>query len=327
MTISEIAKMAGVSSAAVSRYLNNGSLGADKRERIEQVIKKTGYVPSSSARAMRTGTRKTIGAIVPSISSESVSRVISGVTEVLESKGYEMILANTDNDTKKEVKYIEHMVREQVAGIIFMATIVSQPLLKLISSLNIPIVIVGQKVNGVSCVYFNDKQAAYDMAMELLRSKPSHFAYIGVTDKDLAAGLNRHEGVKKALTDSSFPMKNVVEVETGFKMKSGNEAIEKVLKINPKVDAVFCATDSIAVGAMMYLREKGIKVPEQIKITGIGHNQKSDVILPQLTTVEYHYKTCGMEAGKMIVGILEGEEMSAKKIEFDADCIIRESTK
>lgn len=327
MTISEIAKMANVSSAAVSRYLNNGSLSDDKRARIEKIIKETGYVPSSSARAMRTGARKTIGAIVPSISSESVARIIAGVTDTLEGHGYEMILANTNNDIKKEIEYIEHMAREQVAGIIFMATIITPPLKKLIQTLTIPVVVVGQRFEGHSCVFFNDYQAAYEMANELLRKKCKGFAYLGVTDKDLAAGKARHDGVRTALTEHKISNEKIVEVETGFKMLMGNEAMELALKKNPDINQVFCATDSIAVGAMLYLRKIGKKVPEDIRITGIGHNQKSDVIQPELTTVEYHYKTCGIEAGRMMMEQLDEEQGKRKKLELDAECIIRDSTK
>lgn len=92
----DVAELAGVSSAAVSRYLNGGYISADKAERIKQAIELTGYVRSSQARALRTGSTKLIGVIVPKINSESVSRITAGIGQVLGRRGYQMLLANTD---------------------------------------------------------------------------------------------------------------------------------------------------------------------------------------------------------------------------------------
>ena len=99
----DVAELAGVSSAAVSRYLNGGYISADKAERIKQAIELTGYVRSSQARALRTGSTKLIGVIVPKINSESVSRITAGIGQVLGRRGYQMLLANTDNAADREL--------------------------------------------------------------------------------------------------------------------------------------------------------------------------------------------------------------------------------
>ncbi len=93
----DVAELAGVSSAAVSRYLNSGYISADKAERIKHAIELTGYVRSSQARALRTSSTKLIGVIVPKINSESVSRITAGIGQVLGRRGYQMLLTNTDN--------------------------------------------------------------------------------------------------------------------------------------------------------------------------------------------------------------------------------------
>ena len=99
----DVAELAGVSSAAVSRYLNGGYISADKAERIKKAIELTGYVRSSQARALRTGSTKLIGVIVPKINSESVSRITAGIGQVLGRRGYQMLLANTDNAADREL--------------------------------------------------------------------------------------------------------------------------------------------------------------------------------------------------------------------------------
>ena len=103
MTITEIARMAEVSVSAVSRYMNNGYVSEEKAERIREVIRKTGYRPSKQAQSMRTGRSKVIGVILPRLSSESIARVADGISEVLAEEGYQMLLASTENDPKKEI--------------------------------------------------------------------------------------------------------------------------------------------------------------------------------------------------------------------------------
>ena len=101
MTITEIAEMAGVSVSAVSRYLNDGYISEEKRRKIKAVIDKTGYKPSKQAQILRTKKSKVVGVILPKISSESIARVADGISSVLSEKGYQMLLASTENNPKK----------------------------------------------------------------------------------------------------------------------------------------------------------------------------------------------------------------------------------
>ena len=104
MTINEIAEMAGVSRATVSRYLNHGYVSQEKRERIKEAIEKTGYQPSTQAQTLRTKKTKLVGVILPKISSDTVSRMVAGISDVLSKRGYQLLLANTNNDNDEELK-------------------------------------------------------------------------------------------------------------------------------------------------------------------------------------------------------------------------------
>ena len=104
MNINEIARLAGVSRATVSRYLNKGYVSEEKKERIRKVIEETGYNPSSQAQMLRTKKTKIIGVIIPKINSESISRMVAGISLVLSKEGYHLLLANTDNNEEEELK-------------------------------------------------------------------------------------------------------------------------------------------------------------------------------------------------------------------------------
>ena len=115
MTISDIAKMAGVSSAAVSRYLNGGPLSEQKREAIREVVEKTGYRPDAAAQTLRTGRVNQIGVIAPSISSQSVGQITAGIASELDQQNYLILLGNTELDEQRELGYLTAMQRNHVA--------------------------------------------------------------------------------------------------------------------------------------------------------------------------------------------------------------------
>lgn len=164
MTIKEVAELADVSNAAVSRYLNGGYLAEDKRERIREAIRETGYTPSAQARALRTGSTRTVGVVVPKINSESVSRITAGIGQVLRERGYQMLLASTDNHAERELEYLDLFQNHPVDGIVLAATIVTPRHRAWLKAARVPVVVVGQRVRGANCVYHDDAGAARDLA-------------------------------------------------------------------------------------------------------------------------------------------------------------------
>lgn len=328
MNINEIAKLAGVSNATVSRYLNGGSISQKTRERIQHIIEETGYKPSVSARMMRTGQSNYIGVIVPKINSESVSRMMAGVTEVLDNNGYEVLLGNADQSMERELRFLDLFKNREMAGLILFGTIVTGEHIEMLKALKMPVVIMGQSIQGFSCVCFDDYHAAYDLTGCLLKRKVNRFAYIGVTDRDLAVGLNRKKGMLDALEAHGYPVKELVCAEAAFSVSSGYECMKDLYGRYPDVDAVFCSTDSIAVGAMMYLRDQGVRVPDQVRITGVGHDQKSDIITPQLTTADYYYRSSGREAASILLDLISRwkEGIMTRELKLGYELLERGST-
>lgn len=328
MNINEIAKIAGVSNATVSRYLNGGSISQKTKEKIAAIIEETGYQPSMSARMMRTGLSNYIGVILPKINSESVSRMMAGLTEVFDDNGYEVLLGNANQSMERELRFLDLFKNREMAGMVLFGTIVSREHIEVLKTLKIPFVILGQKVQGFSSVYFDDYHSAYELTQCLLEAPVKRFAYIGVTERDVAAGLTRKRGVFDALKSAGYPMDRLVQEESGFSVPSGKECMERIWKRYPDVDAVFCATDSIAVGAMMYLREQGVRVPDQVRLTGIGHDQKSDIVSPQLTTADYYYRSSGREAASILLDLIryQKEGITTRELKLGYEILRRGST-
>ena len=150
MTINEIARLAGVSRATVSRYLNDGYVSEEKRERIRQVVEQTGYQPSAQAQMLRTKKTRLVGVIIPKINSDTVSRMVAGISDVLAKKGYQLLLANTNNDIEEELKYLRLFRDNQVDGILFIATIFTARHKKALKECKVPVVILGQQLEEYS---------------------------------------------------------------------------------------------------------------------------------------------------------------------------------
>ena len=268
MTIKEVAQLAGVSSAAVSRYINGGSLSDQKREKIRKAIELTGYRPNLMARSMRTGRGGQVGVIVPKIHSDSVSAVMAGISDTLAEAGYMTLLGN---------------------------------------EMRIPVVITGQNFEGMPCVYHNDYYAAATLAEHMIARGRKKIAYIGVTERDLAAGLARRLGVQLALREAGMESESMPRRIGEFNAESGRKCMAELLEEAPDLDGVICATDAIALGAMRVLKEKGRKVPEDVSVAGFGNSWAGRVSNPALTTIRLDFRGCGEKAARLLLDIIDGK--------------------
>ncbi|MCR5837811.1 MAG: LacI family transcriptional regulator [Lachnospiraceae bacterium] len=309
MTIKDIAKMAGVSVAAVSRYFNGGSLSDEKREIIQKIVEENNYVPNAMAQTMRTGKSGNIGVIVPRLDSESFAQIMAGIADEVEKINYTVILGVTDNKKEKEIYYIEQMEKSKMDGIILMGTYMTPHLKTTLEKCSIPIVVTGQHFKGVPSVFYDDKSAMYDITKLMLKSR-KHIAFIGAPSIDRAAGKMRKEGVEKALEEAGIDKKSLIAYESDFTIDGGYETMKKILKSHKKVDGVICATDRMAHGAMLAIREAGKNIPDDISITGVGDSWGDKISSPQLTTVQLYYKKCGQTAVNLLWGLMKGESDS-----------------
>ena len=327
MTINEIAKMAGVSRATVSRYLNQGYVSEEKSQKIRRVIEETGYQPSAQAQILRTKRTKLVGVIIPKINSDSVSRMVAGISGILSQAGYGLLLANTDNDEQEELKYLRVFAsNKQVDGVILTGTVLTREHRKLIRDMQLPVVVLGQCIDQCSCVYYDDYQAARQLTESLLR-KGKKIGYIGVTQKDQAAGKMRLQGFQDALEAVGRELNPDWMEEAKFRIVSGYEAAERLFTRQPELDSLFCATDNIAIGAMTYLKKHKIRIPHQVQVVGVGDSEKGQVVEPALTTVHYYYKTSGQEAARLLLEMLSGQEDVRKEIKMGYKIIERASVR
>lgn len=325
ITIKDIAEMANVSRSTVSRVLNNsGYVSEDARKRVEQVIKDTGYVPSTNAKALRTKKSKVIGVILPTIQTETPSRIVTGLGRELSKHGYQILLANTDHQKEKEMEYLQVLKIHQVDGIVLLATNTDKKLIEAIKKLNIPVVVVGQEVEGLLCVTYDDYQSARELTKYFIDKGHRKIAFIGVDESDRAVGYERKRGYLDEMAANGLSVEQSWVQKGVFNIHSGYEAMQKILETNNKPTATLAVTDRLAIGAMSYLREVGFNIPTDMAISGIGNSEMSQHLNPPLTTIDYENEKAGEEVAKQLLTSMDSQQV-AKKIVMDYRLIIRES--
>lgn len=326
MNISDVAKLAGVSPSAVSRYLNNGYLSEEKKETIRKVIQETGYRPLVQAQSLRTRKTKTIGVILPKINSFSISHIVAGIDSVLETQGFQILLADTHNIPEKELDYLNTFDDQRVDGVILIATVFTSKHMTALKNRKLPLVIVGQHLSGFPCVYHDDYHAFYDMTKLLLQKGCKRLGYIGAFSQDKAVGQERLRAYQDAVREAGLEDQIRHATIAKFNMRSGREKARELLDTYGPLDALICATDTMAAGALQYLHEQGIKVPEQMLLAGQGASEISEVTSPAITTIRYLYEESGANAADLMLELLEKPDTPAKEIKLGYTILENEST-
>lgn len=341
MTIKEIAQLAGVSSAAVSRYLNGGYISEEKKDQIRKVIEETGYQPSAQARILRTKKACLVGVVVPKINSETISRVTAGIEQVLSRRGYQMLLASTDNDPVKEITYLKLFESYPVDGIVLIGTVITGDHRKFLKNAKVPVVVVGQYTKYANCIYHDDHGAGKAMGKLVAArlkspsagsadtapsgSKYGKAAYIGVTKEDKAVGIAREDGFRSGLKAEGIELEPEYIRTADFTMDAGYRAAMDLLESRDDIRIISCATDTIAAGAIeALLAHRRKEIPwsavgsatrmqyildhSEIQVTGFGDNQFLKAVTGGIPTVHFGYKTSGIRGAELLLDVIERGE-------------------
>lgn len=314
MTIKEVARLAGVSPAAVSRYLNGGSISEEKKARVRRAIEETGYRPNPMAQTMRTGRINQVGIIVPRLYSDSVSQITAGAAQKLFERNLMTVLGCTNHNVETELQYLETMQESQVSGIILMGTVLTPEISEAIRGSRVPVVITGQDFEDMPCVFHDDFHAARDLTRLLTSKGRRRIAMICAPEEDIAVGKNRRLGAAQALIEAGLDPDAMPTEVSSFDADGGKAAMKRLLEKAPDLDGVVCATDSMALGALSALREAGKDIPGQVGIVGIGDSWVDAVTTPALSTARLRFYECGEEAAGLLLELIDAGQFPAQPL-------------
>ncbi|AYD39142.1 LacI family transcriptional regulator [Clostridium fermenticellae] len=327
-SIKDVAKEAGVSIATVSRVLNDVDVvNEETKKKVLEAIDKLGYRPNIVARSLKTQKTKTVGIIIPDISSPFYPEIVRGAEDVSNIYDYNMMLCNTDLDFEKEMEYLRVLKEKMVDGVLYMSSSLKSNILELINKLQIPMVMVEttSEEGNIPSVTINNKQAAEDAVEYLIKKGSNNIAYIGTDKDEINARALRYKGYRSALKNNNLTFNEDITCFGGLKAKDGYEGMKNILEKTQNIDGVFCTGDEIAMGAINFLREKNIKVPEDINVIGFDNIYSAATFYPKLTTVAQPMYDMGSVGMRMLIKIINKQDLENQNYVLKHEIIERDS--
>ncbi|CDZ74701.1 Transcriptional regulators [Peptoniphilus sp. ING2-D1G] len=307
-TIKDVARMADVSISTVSRVINDSKpVSPEARRRVLRAIEVLNYTPNEVARSLVKRKSYLIGIIADDIGTSYVSKILRGVEEIGRMYEYDILLSCSYGDPEVELKLAKVFAQKQVEGIIVITSKLNQKLIYKLEEAKMPHIDINKyyDIEENLTVRIEYEEISYEMVNYLIEMGHKDIAAV-VIQKDIDRTEERHKlnGYKKAMKEHGLKEKVI------FTGGSGEENIKKIADnideaIKNKTTALFCTQDETAIHIINYLSDQGIKVPDDVSITGFGGTDLTDIYRPKLTTVKISYYDIGAVAVRRILKMIE----------------------
>ena len=329
VTINQVAKMAGVSTATVSRALNKPETVSEAlKKKIERIIKKIGYIPNAGARSLMLKRTGSIGVIVPTLDNAIFAQGLEEFQRQLSQSGYQMLVASTNYDPEIENQQMRNLLLQGVEGIAMFGSSQKLELIRLLRTRKLPYIHIGTldtPLNGYAAGFDNKK--AIQLGVEyLVQVGHRNFGMIAGKTENNDRARDRVDGVVELLKRNRIFLKKESIIEVPYQIQDARIALKKLLQINPSISAVVCGNDVLAIGALLEAQSQGIKIPYQCSILGFDNLELSRHIQPSLSTI--HIDAIGMwsKAAHHLMSQINGINRLPRKILADVSLVIRDST-
>ena len=326
--IRDVARLAGVSVASVSRVLNTPEVVGDQlTQRIQAAIKQLNYIPNSAARALITRRTRIIGAIIPTIAYSIYSAFIEALQKRLNAANYNLVIAIAGYERKGEYEQALQLIMSGAEALMLSGEIRDQRLYQLLQARDIPYVLssIFHPNSPHPCVGYDNKEAASRTANHLLDLGHRHIATITGNCAKIDRFAERVEGIRDSLKKRSLKLREEWIVERNVTIAEARDASRQIMSAQPRPSAIICGNDVLAFGAVLEAQAMGLRVPDEISITGFDDMEWSAQISPSLTTIQIPLAEMGTRVGDYLLGRLQGEPVPhASKIEVNL--VLREST-
>jgi len=332
LTIKDIARLAGVSPATVSRVINNVRYGVGEktRDRILAIVQESGYHPNLVARSMITKRSSTIGLIVPDITNPFYALLVKGVEDVASRLGYGVVLCNSDNSDEKEHANLSYLKETYVAGIIYNNyRTIDQRNRALLEEISVPVVYVDNQDkprDGVS-LHVRQKEGMVIMTRYLLDMGHRRFAYLA-GPRGVYSAEERLRGFLATLKAMKVEIHPSFIKYCDYSENGGYEVARELLGEKKKFTCLVCANDLIAYGATLLLTERGVRLPDDVSITGYDDIPFSKLLNPALTTIYHPVQDMGRRAIEIIDRLIRNDpDHTPGEMLFDPFLVKRNSVR
>jgi DNA-binding LacI/PurR family transcriptional regulator len=308
VTIKDIAQAAQVSHTTVSRALHDHpAIAPTTVERIKRLAHEMGYMPSAVARGLKTRRSHALGVILSHIDDPFFSEVLQGIESVVQAAGYSLFVAASHRRLENETAIVRAMAERRVDGVIVCSTPFSQVHSRQLETLGLPVVAIHNQSpeDYPYTVYHDDRAGSYRLALHLLAAGHRRIAYLG-SQASPRTSYNRRLGLLDALQAAGLaPSSEDLRDQADGRPEDGAAGVEELLRLPQLPTAIMCYNDMLAVGVLSALAQQGVRVPDDVSVTGFDNISISAYLNPPLTTFDQPKYPAGSEAARIMLRLLD----------------------
>ena len=325
-TMEDVAREAKVGRMTVSRALNQPELvSAESLAAVHAAIERLGYVQNLNAGSLASNRSRIVGAVIPTIEHPFFSDTISGLSQALAVKGYQLLLGQSNYDPAEELRLFDAFVGRRVDGIMLIRTSTPADLVSRIQRCGVPVIEAWDTSNDQidMRIGFSHREAGAAVARYLAGKGRRHLGYLGSVD---VRSSQRFEGLRAGAKESGIPKVEAVMLNRPSGINDAPRLLADLLERRPELDAVFCSSDMLAAGVLFECQRRGIRVPEDIALMGFVDLPIAAATHPGITTVRVPSLEIGRLAGRMLLDFLDGKRPADPRIDLGFTIVERGST-
>ena len=315
-TIKDVAQLANVSVATVSRVINNANnVSNNKREIVKTAMEKLNYYPDANARALSQQNSKTIGIVVADVSDPFFGAMVSAVEKVAYRTGHFLLIGNGYHDENKEYNAITQLIEHRCSSLVVHAKMLSDSTLIRLMEQVPGMVLINRIVKGFEkrCIALDDRYGSYLAVKHLIQHGHTNIGYL-CSNHDISDSTDRLQGYKDALLEHNIDINDNLIAISSPNETGGEQAMMSLLERNQQITAIACYNDSMAAGAISVLYDNDIKIPSDISIIGFDDLLLARYLHPKLTTIRYPLQTMAEQAAELALRLAKKEMLPANLI-------------
>lgn len=330
-TIKDVAKLAGVSTTTVSHVINKTRYVSEETSKaVWDAVSELNYSPSAVARSLKVNTTKSIGMIITTSEAPYFAEIVLAVEDACYQKGYSLFLCNTQNDPEKIQNHLDMLVKKRVDGILVMCSEYADNSFELFNATKVPMVVMDWGPNDQQSDRIIDHgfDGGYMATRYLIENGHRNIAILA-GDMFKTIAKSRFDGYVKAMTEAGLLIRDEWICENDFEPEAGFESMNQILKQDKLPTAVVCSCDTVALGAISAITEKGLNVPQDISVIGYDNIHNSRFYAPPLTTIHQSKARLGRTALALLLERIEDSDKlhQPTTLEFYPELVVRQSVR